>query len=256
MNEYLIERGIYYGTTDVLATTNVTFGSDIFENFYNENTNPRKLTDNNNFLDYLDLYNWTNDLPVNTNAKLGFVEVLSPLIRLDTCSILEVGTYSGTSIIGMLQYLPNASATVIDTWKDYIENSDDKPLQCFSNMIANKCETVFKNNIKIAGMENRIIALKGESHIRLLELIVKKRVFDFYYIDGSHKCLDCYTDCLLGWEVLKVGGIMGIDDYLYFISKSNVLDNCFDGVNHFLEKIKGEFEMILSGYRLFIRKTM
>jgi len=256
MNEYLIERGIYYGTTDVLATTNATFGSDIFENFYNENTNPHKLTNNNNFLDYLDLYNWTNDLPDNTNAKLGFVEVLSPLIRLNSCSILEVGTYSGTSIIGMLQYLPNASATVIDTWKDYIEKSDDKPLHCFSNMIANNCETVFKNNIEIAGMEKRIISLKGESHIQLLELIAKKRTFDFIYIDGSHKCLDCYTDCLLGWEVLKVGGIMGIDDYLYFISKSNVLDNCFDGVNHFLEKIKGEFTVILSGYRLFIQKTM
>ena len=232
MNSYMIERNIYYGTTDVLATTNITLGSDIFTNFYNENKNPHKLTENNNFLNYLNRYNWTNDLPLNTNAKLEFVQIIYPLIRLNSCSVLEIGAFCGTSIIGILQYLPNAKAVVIENWTSRSE--DDY-----------KCEQIFKTNIKLSGMEDRIVALNGKPHLQLLYLIEQKRLFDFIYIDCFHKGLDYYMECLLSWQILKVGGIMGINDYMYVISQYNILDNCFDCVNYFLEKIKGEYTIIL-----------
>ena len=39
--------------------------------------------------------------------------------------------------------------------------------------------------------------------------------FDFIYIDGSHQAPDVLFDALLGFELLRVGGIMVFDDYLW-----------------------------------------
>lgn len=50
---------------------------------------------NNNYLNYLDMYNWTNDLPANTGAKLTFVTMLSEIIKQPICDILEIGTFVG-----------------------------------------------------------------------------------------------------------------------------------------------------------------
>ena len=55
MSKYLINKGIFYGSRTVLATTMPTFGSDVFSNIYNnEDTqnNPYKLNNNNYLFNY------------------------------------------------------------------------------------------------------------------------------------------------------------------------------------------------------------
>lgn len=72
MSKYLINKGIFYGSRAVLATTMPSFGSDVFSNIYNNEdnqNNPYKLNNNNSNLNYLNMYNWTNDLPSNTMQK-------------------------------------------------------------------------------------------------------------------------------------------------------------------------------------------
>jgi predicted O-methyltransferase YrrM len=259
MNMYLINKDIYYGSRNVLATTYPNFGSDVFENIYNHKNNvnnPYKLTTSNNYLNYLDMYNWTNDLPVNTNSKLTFVSMLSNFISYDTCKILEIGTFVGTSVIGMLQYLPSAVATTIDPWCNYEEKlcGSENDNNCLKNMEQNNTEKVFYENISKAYVKDRITVLKGDSAFVLIELVKQNKKFDFIYVDGSHKCIDCYTDCLLSWEMLEKNGILGIDDYLYKISLTDELENVMKGVDHFLEKIKGQYILLEKGYRVFIKK--
>ena len=258
VNDYLINKDIYYGTRTVLATTQPTFGSDVFENIYNSETlsNEHKLTINNDYLNYMDMYNWTNDLPENTEAKLTFVRILSNFIKYNSCEILEIGTFAGTSVIGMLQYLPNAMATTIDRWESYEEKecSTDVVTDSLKNIENRNVETVFYENIGKAGFKDKVTAIKGDSAKILVEMVKTKKMFDFIYVDGSHKCLDCYMDCLLGWELLNNGGIMGIDDYLYKISATDDLENVKRGVDHFLEKIRGHYVLLVDGYRLFIKK--
>ena len=259
MNEYLINKDIYYGSTTVLATTYPTFGSDVFENMYNEDTlsNPFKLTINNDFLNYADMYNWTNDLPNNTNAKITFVEILSQFITYKSCEILEIGTFAGTSVIGMLQYLPNAQATTIDPWTNYVEKDRGTEVNTSSleTIEHTGIERIFHENIMKAGFTNRVTSMKGDSAFGLINLIKLDKRFDFIYVDGSHKAIDCYADCLLGWHLLNDNGIMGIDDYLYKISFKDEFENVQKGVDHFLEKIKGQYILLEKGYRIFIKKV-
>jgi GR25 family glycosyltransferase involved in LPS biosynthesis/predicted O-methyltransferase YrrM len=260
MNEYLINKDIYYGSKTVLATTVPNFGSDVFENMYNNDTlsNPYKLTINNDFLNYADMYNWTNDLPENTNAKITFVEMLSNFITYKQCNILEIGTFAGTSVIGMLQYLPNAFATTIDPWISYIEKEcgTETNTNALELMEKNDIEKIFYENISKAGFTNRVTPLKGDSAFVLIDLVRKNKTYDFIYVDGSHKAIDCYVDCLLSWQLLNKNGIMGIDDYLYKISLVDEFENVQKGVDHFLEKIKGQYVMLVNGYRIFIKKIV
>ena len=80
--------------------------------------------------------------------------------------------------------------------------------------------------------------------------------FDFIYVDGSHKCLDVYNDCILAWKILRKGGFMVLDDYTYGYGDINnyPLNYPFYGVEHFLEKYKNEIKMFNKGYRVFMEK--
>jgi predicted O-methyltransferase YrrM len=115
-------------------------------------------------------------------------------------------------------------------------------------------EQIYYDNVKFMKMENRMNHLKGDSCDILLKLIKEERKFDFIYIAGSHKCIDCYADCLLGWQLLKSNGIMAIDDYLYDSSNRDILEVPLYGVEHFLNRYKNEYIILDKGYRVFIQK--
>ncbi len=240
ISNYLVRKGIFYGSRTVLATTVPTFGSDVFSNIHNakdDPNNPYKLNNNNSFLNYLNMYNWTNDLPQNTNAKVTFVSMLANFVAYAECEILEVGTFAGTSVIGMLQYLPNAHATTIDNWV----NCDDCP--------GARVEQVFFENINAAGESRRVTALKGDSDIVLKYLREQNKWYKFIYIDGSRDPAIRYTDCLLSWELLETNGIMAINGYV-----SGEPDNHAKCVNNFLGEIAGRYIILETGHRLFIKK--
>lgn len=203
-------------------------------------------------LNYLEMYNWSNDIPVNT--KQVFNRVLDMINKNSkNVYILEIGTYTGTSVIEMLKRLPESYATVIDPWEDYKENINNKSIGILENMKKNNVENIFYENIKAVGFEKRVEVLKGDSTKILLNLI-GNRLFDFIYVDGSHLCLDCYSDMILAWKLLRKGGIMGVDDYLYKIDDADSLGKPFYAVEHFMDKFKNEIRVIDKGYRVFIEK--
>jgi predicted O-methyltransferase YrrM len=183
-------------------------------------------------LNYLEMYNWTNDLPIH--SKQIFLQILDLFKEYPICNILEIGTYVGTSVIEMLQYLPNSIATTIDKWENYNENNID----IFKNMESNNVEKIFYDNILKSNVLTRISVLKGDSSTILIKLIKKEKLFNFIYVDGSHKCIDCYTDCLLSWNLLEKNGILAIDDYLYIVARNK--DDC-----NFLAKTKNNDELLI-----------
>jgi predicted O-methyltransferase YrrM/tetratricopeptide (TPR) repeat protein len=200
--------------------------------------------------DVAEMYNWTHDLPREGNHKQLFLEALSVA---NPKKILEVGTYAGTSLIEMLRLYPEATAVAIDTWKNY----DEDDIKILKYMEENKIENIFHKNIKNVGMTNRVTALKGDSSLKLCELLSKGEKFDFIYVDGSHKCLDCYADMVLAWQLLRVGGVLAVDDVLYNVDKvqkGDLLGYPIMAKLHFMEKYAGEYKVISDSYRLFVMK--
>jgi cephalosporin hydroxylase len=168
-----------------------------------------------------------------------------------------------------MKQIPNSHGTAIDLWESYDEidetkvvNKDilhdseiRKSLNILKTIKENNIEELFYSNIRIVGLEDRITAIKGKSAEILMNMIQQNEMFDFIYVDGSHKCLDVAIDLCLGWQLLRNGGIMAIDDYLYSLETNlgtNVLDYPYHAVNHFLESHKNEFTVLEKGYRVFL----
>jgi len=203
------------------------------------------LESQNENLEYSDMLNWTVDCP--TGSKQPFVDILKQ-IPVDS-NILEIGTFTGTSIIKMLELVPMATATVIDPWENYVETVGE-----FRSPTENMDSTfeIFHKNVKSKGMTDRIEVIRKQSVDGLLELFARSAQFDFIYIDGSHRCMDVFLDAELSWRLLRKGGILGFDD-LHF-NQSVVLESPWEAIQYFLKKYSDQIRVLSEGYRLFIEK--
>ena len=94
----------------------------------NENSSKNLINNENNIgeLNYCKMLNWTNDIPIG--SKSIFLNILNNF-KNKYCKILEIGTYTGTSIINMLNYLPESFGmytsnlkTILNYIKSYIRN--------------------------------------------------------------------------------------------------------------------------------------
>ena len=69
------------------------------------------------------------------------------------------------------------------------------------------------HNIHLSGSGHKVTIKEGRSGevLRTLPL----RHYDVIYVDGSHTARDVLQDAVLGWGLLKRGGLMIFDDYLW-----------------------------------------
>ena len=209
-------------------------------------------------LEYKEMYNWTNNVP-NIKEKEEFLNVLKyfnnnyVLKQHRTIQILEIGTYTGISLINIVKLIPNSKALGIDRWSNYKNpvNSEKSIMEFIEPL---EVEKSFYKNIETEKLNDRISGIKGDSKEILLRMIKdNNHLFDFIYIDGSHKCLDCYLDIFLAWQLLSKNGILAIDDYMYFYY-GDTLESPHEGVNKFLNENKEKYKILYSGYRIFLEK--
>ena len=139
-------------------------------------------------------------------------------------------------------------------WTNYIEGDENKKVDILDNMDELGVESSFYKNIAVSGLEDRIKGIKGDSYEVLFDMLREGRVFDFIYVDGSHKAFDCYSDLILCWRLLAKGGLLAIDDYLYN-AEGAVVDSPFEGINHFLNKHSNEIKLLHKEYRVFLQKS-
>jgi len=208
--------------------------------------------------EYKGMYNWTHDLPFG--HKQIFLETINYFnnnyIKVqngEQVKVLEIGTYAGISLINIIKLIPNSIGYGVDKWSNYIEDNQNKKVEILDNMDELEIEKSFYKNIETAGLKERIQGVKGDSYEVLFKMTKENKIFDFIYVDGSHKAFDCYSDIILSWKLLAEGGILAIDDYLYN-SEGAVINSPFEGVNHFLNKFQKEFKILHKDYRVFLQK--
>lgn len=203
-------------------------------------------------LEYMGMYNWTNDLPENSNARDNFLEILEYFNKsFDTeknqTKVLEIGTFCGVSLVHILKTIPNCKGYAIDKWENYSECT------LLEQVNFSKVKDAFFHNIKVSSLLDKIEYIyNGDSHKILMNMLKLGNKFDLIYVDGSHRCLDAYLDIELSFELLNKKGILIIDDVPYL--KEQVLESPYEAVLHFLKRNNGEFKILKNTYRLFIEK--
>ena len=156
-------------------------------------------------------YNFTNDWFSSIPKPIW--EQLIPQFKPKR--ILEIGSYEGASSTYLIEKLCNDQPIelhCVDTWSGGIEHTG-------TNM--GEVEARFDANIAHAQslFPNRVIfhKYKGFSDAVLIKLLAEGKGghFDFIYVDGSHQAPDVLADAILAFKLLRVGGVIAFDDYLW-----------------------------------------
>lgn len=156
---------------------------------------------------------------------------------------LEIGSWEGMSSLYILKTLPKATLISVDTWQGADEHQGLSVLQTI--------ESNFDKNIEV--YRDRSKKFKGTSFNFFNEHPIKES-FDLIYIDGSHHTDDVIVDAIKGFELLKVGGIMIFDDYIWGYY-SRPIDNPAGAINAFLRLKEGTYEILCIYGQLILRKT-
>jgi len=179
-------------------------------------------------LEYRNKYNWTNNFQVGSQDLL--IKIVKGKLKSFICPrILEIGTYTGTSLIHLLQLLPDSSAVAIDSW----DQSPELDIQ-----------ESFMRNIKNYELQDRVEVFKSKSHNKLLDMIQDQDEFHLIVINTDNNTLDLFVDAVLTWKLLRPKGLMIIDDY----NKSK------DSVDQFLKQHTKQAKIVFKDYRIFLQK--
>jgi predicted O-methyltransferase YrrM len=136
------------------------------------------------------------------------------LERLKPGRVLEIGSYEGRSTCFVIETCSRFGAldlTCVDTWA----GSADLPSWRMTGV-----ERRFDDNVHLAIADASspisFHKYKEPSTLVLAHLIAEQSdPFDFIYIDGSHTASDVLSDAVLAFRLLRVGGVMVFDDYLW-----------------------------------------
>ena len=158
--------------------------------------------------------------------------------------VLEVGSHEGRSACWLIENCPLLiSLYCVDVWRDVaIEKRFD------ANTAA-----------ALVGKDVHVVKCKGLSALKLSELAaIAPGSFDFIYIDGSHTAPDTLTDAVLAFQLLKVGGLLIFDDYLWFEDgHANPLLSPKIGIDAFVNIFAAQVTVLMGTplYQLYLQKV-
>ena len=129
--------------------------------------------------------------------------------------ILEIGSYEGRSTCFIIQSLASArdmEIHCIDTWEGGVEH-DRSAMSAVERRFDSNLARVRANTRHQVDFHKH----KGLSSDVLARLIANgsREHFDLIYVDGSHQAPDVLVDAVLSFQLLKVGGLLVFDDYVW-----------------------------------------
>lgn len=205
-------------------------------------------------------YHFTNNW-FQANAESVWNQLV-PMIQ--PRRILEIGSYEGASACFLLDRVaPDAAIELhcVDTWEGGIEHQPGGDAESDMTAVQHR----FHANIAIAmakrAGQTDIQVHKGYSSAVLPRLLADGRgeYFDFVYIDGSHQAPDVLTDAILGFGLLRLGGVMVFDDYLWSENRPDGIDplRCPKiAIDAFATVFCRKMQILRAPlYQLYLRKT-
>jgi predicted O-methyltransferase YrrM len=160
------------------------------------------------------------------------------------CHALEVGVFEGRSTVWLLENIlahPASTLTVVDTFAGGAEHAATD---------LTDLEARFRANT--AAHAAKLVVRKGRSETKLRELPLGR--YDFVSIDGSHEAADVLSDAVLGWPLVKPGGLVCFDDYEWWIDAAPERSPKL-AIDAFLATMRGRCEVVRKGWQVWVRKT-
>jgi len=178
-------------------------------------------------------------------AEENFKSQLMPLAGKFGLRFLQIGAFTGNASVWMVDNVltqRNSILEDVDTWSGSDEQ-EHKEMDWLDVERTYDSKIVFRPNIIKYKMDSK-------EFLRSIE----KVTFDFIYIDGDHTAEGVLQDAVLGWRLLKPGGIMAFDDYLWEDPRGIEFQPGWS-IDTFVGAVKDESEVLLSNSQVWLRKN-
>lgn len=152
-------------------------------------------------------------------------------------SYLEIGVYEGRSLTWIAQnILPKQSH-----------------IHALDKFQHHGLPERFSKNIEPLKQQFQIQVLSGWSEKVLPQL--EKQNYDLIYVDADHIYVQVWNDIILAWPLLKTGGYIVLDDYIWSKFLVPNSDRPEIAINDFLNLASNSYRMIYKDVQIFIQKT-
>ena len=167
---------------------------------------------------------------------------------------LEIGSFEGRSAVWIIENMarPADHVFLVDTWEGGQEHSEINMKDVEARFDANiaqarstlGCPQIHKiKTTSTDALANQLRWMKTEDDF-----------MDFIYIDGSHQARDVLTDACMAWQVLREGGVMVFDDYLWGDPRKP-LQRPKVAIDAFMNIFGGEIVVLHISYQVAIKKV-
>jgi predicted O-methyltransferase YrrM len=150
---------------------------------------------------------------------------------------LEIGVHEGMSALWMLENIlthPSSTLTGIDKF-------------------AGVTKERYSSNLNMSGFAHKVTTINGFSQVELKKL--PSNSFDIIYVDGCHTSDCVLADAVLSFDLLKIGGLLIFDDYLWYAKKFPEELISQVAVDSFITSYKSSVEIVHHDYQVIIRKV-
>ncbi len=128
--------------------------------------------------------------------------------------ILEIGSYEGAAACYLIEKLGKNNfleVHCIDTWEESDGLAKEEAL-----IVEKRFDYNMQLAVNRSKNKTKYFKYKSQSHLVLSKMIADGvGDFDLIYVDASHYAVDVLTDAVLSFKLLKAGGILIFDDYLW-----------------------------------------
>jgi len=158
---------------------------------------------------------------------------------------MEIGTFKGESAVWMCRNIFTHPDSVYYCVDPFTGNKEHEAGGIDCSHLEEEARSALKDF-------KQALIVKGFSDDQLMQSWGCGR-FDFIYIDGSHFAGDVMFDSFLSFKLLKIGGILCWDDYLWDVFKEP-LDRPQLAIDTFLAMWGWKLEVIHRGWQVMARK--
>lgn len=173
-------------------------------------------------------------------------QILHKYNDVKSWNYLEIGSYEGMSAHWIVNNFNNVKLTCVDTFEGSEEHKGVQGL-----------EETFHHNLRPFIKKGIVKVKKGMSGEVLRKLPLNS--YDVIYVDGDHHSDQVLEDAVLSWGLLKSGGIMIFDDYLWhpegFVeNETPENERPKMGIAAFLAVNRHRFNLVHNEYQVMIEK--
>lgn len=171
--------------------------------------------------------------------------------------ILEVGVFEGLSTCWLLRNFCKTPESVIVAVDSFHGGEEHRAMEL------GDLRQRFERNVAAVGSPARVETRQGDSIVQLAAMVASNPApeFDFISVDASHRACDVLGDAVLAFRLLRPGGVLAFDDYLWspfrrgaedVLSTPKVAIDAFTSVFARQARVLPHFPL----YQLYVQKTV